>query len=468
MIWAFLVVAGLYTAALVFCAVRGRRESAGEKSEFLFAHKGIGSTLGFLTFSATLFSTFTLMGIPDFFRAHGVGAWIFLGVTDVAMAFVALWFGLHLRRRMAGSPFTSVSDLLNRSYGGRFAGIVYLTGVFIFLLPYVAIQIRGIAIFLHAVVPGEVPVWVWSVGMMALMLVYSTIGGLRAIMYSDAVQGVTLLVVSWIVAIACIANFGGIASLFEELVSQKPALLSTPGPAGLFSWQFLLTSFIVIALMPISQPQLTIRLAILKTDNDLRRMAVAFGFFAILVILPTVFIGFYGAIRYSGASTAEFLSGVLVTEQSTIIGALAIVGLIAAAMSTADSQLFALSTEFEGGLPIRATRTLTRTKLLILVFAILATTLALVSNDQLVMLARVSFAGTAMIAPMVLVAVLCRTHSRPEIPCAAAVALIVFLISTFGLLPSKIIGFRLELLVLLIVGAVTGLSVGIRRRVEGR
>lgn len=285
MIFALLIVGGIYAAGLIYCAAKGRRESAGDGRQFMSAGEGIGSFLGFLTFSATLFSTFTLMGIPDFFRVHGVGAWIFLGVTDVAMAFVALWFGMHLRRRVKASTFTSVTNILNQSYGGRFAGIVYLIGIFIFLLPYVAIQIRGIAIFLHAVVPGKLDVWLWAIGIVVFMLIYSTIGGLRAIMYSDAIQGVILLMVTWIIAAVCISKMGGIEPLFAEVGSSNPALLSTPGPKGLFSVQFLVASFLAIVIMPISQPQLTIRLAILKSDKDLRKMAVAVGLFSLLVIL---------------------------------------------------------------------------------------------------------------------------------------------------------------------------------------
>lgn len=448
MILAVLVVGGLYVAALGYCALRGRRESAGERSEFLFARRGIGSALGFLTFSATLFSTFTLMGLPDFFRVHGVGAWIFLGVTDVAMAFVALWFGIHLRSRIAESEFSSVSDLLNSCYGGRLAGRVYLVGVFVFLVPYVAIQIRGISIFLQAATADRVPVWIWSFGIVAFMLIYSTVGGLRAIIYSDAVQGIILLLVTWIAAIACISRLGGIGPLFDGLSSSNPALLSTPGPTGLFTAQFLFASFIVIALMPISQPQLTIRLAILRTDADLRRMAAAVGFFAVLVILPTVFIGLYGAARYSTASTADFLSAVLVSEQTAIFGALAIVGLIAAAMSTADSQILALGTEFEGAFRKPAPRTLASTKIVVIVFAVMATGLALLSNDELVMLARVSFAGTAMIAPMVLAAVLRRPGLGVEIPVLSLGALVVFLLASLGVMPSSFMGMRAELVLL--------------------
>ena len=121
MILALLVVGILYVAALAYCAIRGRRESAGSPRQFLTAGAGIGSVLGFLTFSATLFSTFTLLGMPDFFRSHGVGAWIFLGVTDVAMAFVALWFGLHLREAIQPTDFSSVSDLIRSRLGSRWA-----------------------------------------------------------------------------------------------------------------------------------------------------------------------------------------------------------------------------------------------------------------------------------------------------------------------------------------------------------
>ena len=58
----------------------------------------IGVMVGMLTFAATLFSTFTLLGMPEFFRTHGVGSWIFLAIADAAMFFLILWFGVHLRR----------------------------------------------------------------------------------------------------------------------------------------------------------------------------------------------------------------------------------------------------------------------------------------------------------------------------------------------------------------------------------
>ena len=402
----FITLFCVYIIALIYCAVRGHKKTSKKRLDFLTGGSNLGAVLGFLTFSATLFSTFTLMGMPDFVRNHGIGAWIFLGVTDVAMAFVVLWFGIKLRRRIANEGFESVSSLLSQAFGCRTAGVVYLFGVFIFLVPYVSIQIRGVAIFLEAVAPVKLPMWVWALGILLLMLTYSSVGGLKAIMYSDVIQGLTLLIVTWFVAIGCIRYFGGVGAMFKAVEQTEPALLSTPGPKGLFTPQFLIASVLAILVMPISQPQLTIRIAIMRDTLQLKKMAAAVSVFAFLVILPTVAIGCYGAVKHAGAPTAEFLARTLVHEQGHFIAAAAVVGLIAAAMSTADSQLFALGTECESFLPGKEASAVLRAKLAILFFAFASLVLALLSTNQLVMIARVSFAGTSLLAPMVLAAVL--------------------------------------------------------------
>ena len=60
------------------------------------------------------------------------------------------------------------------------------------------------------------------------------------------------------------------------------------------------------------------------------------GFFAILVILPTAFMGMYGAVLYPEASTSEFLNKTFISDQSNTIGAIVMIGLVAAAISTSN------------------------------------------------------------------------------------------------------------------------------------
>lgn len=451
--WIWIIGTG-YVLLLAGLAYVAWRRTVGSE-DYILAGSNVGAVIGLFTYAATLFSTFTLMGMPDFFRSHGVGAWIFLAVSDAAQIFLIVWFGFHLRRRAREKGYRGTAGLLGALYDNRWAGYVYLAGVFLFLIPYVAIQIRGLAIFLEAVFPGALPAWVWSTGLVVAMLIYSEVGGLRAIMYSDVVQGLTLLVITWIIAIAYVQYFGGVGAMFEAVEQTEAALLSAPGPEGLFSRQFLVASFLAIVLLPATQPQLTTRLMILKDRKTMNRMAVSIGGFAILILLPIIAIGMYGAVEYPGASEREFLANALLFDQPDLVGAIVVVGLLAAAMSTADSQIFALGTELQSMLSGDDEAMMRKTKIAVGCFGVAALIFSIVTTDQLVMLARVSFAGTSLLAPMVMSGVLADRSPGPEVVIATAVGLALFLGSLGGVIPEMVAGMRMDLLLLIALSILT-------------
>ena len=445
-----------YLIALL-CALRLSRNAevgpVGEQS-YRFADSNIGSVLGVLTFSATLFSTFTLLGLPDFFRNHGVGAWIFLGVTDMAMAFLALWFGLKVREKISVQEFESVSEMLAKTYHADWVRFIYWGGIFVFLLPYVAIQIKGVSGFLSVAFPLDIPNWSWSLFILLAILIYSHLGGLKAIIYNDAIQGIILLTITLLIAAICLDQMGGWTSMFEQIEERNPKLLSIPGPTGLLNTQFLLASFLTIVLMPISQPQLFARFTVMRDERSMIEMLLGMSVFVFLIITPTIAIGMYGAINYPDLSAGEFWVNTLVNDQPEIIGALAVVGLLAAAMSTADSQLFALESEVSPTIQTHSFR-----KLPILIFAIMAFGLAVLSSSELVLLATVSFAGTSLLAPMILLAVLSRDGEHPPllIPVICGVSLLIYLVSLLsGFVPQVIFGYRLELLLLTLNAIIVG------------
>lgn len=459
------ILGALYLVFLVGASYISWRK-AKSADDYVFAGSNVGTVIGLFTYAATLFSTFTLMGMPDFFRVHGVGAWVFLAISDGAMVFLIVWFGFHLRRRAREMGYQGTAGLIKSCYATPWAGYVYFIGAFIFLIPYVAIQIRGLAIFLEAVFPGALPAWGWSFGIIVLMLIYSEIGGLRAIIYSDILQGAVLLAVTWIIAVGSILHFGSVPSLFERVSEINLELLSIPGPEGLFTRQFLFASLLAIIFLPVTQPQLTTRIVIMRNRKSLNRMAVAIGVFAILIILPTAFIGMYGAVNYADATTRDFLAGALLFEQSGVIAATVIVGLLAAAMSTADSQIFALGTEIRSLISGEEKAVMVWTKLFIAFFGFAAFAFSVVSGDQLVLLARVSFAGTAIMGPMILAAVLTSAPPGREIIIATGVGLIVFIGSLLEVVPSVIGPIRLDLLLIGGLGALALASTLIRRNAD--
>jgi SSS family solute:Na+ symporter len=307
------------------------------------------------------------------------------------------------------------------------------------------------------------PFWGWAIAIVAVMLTYSEIGGLKAIMNADAIQGLTLLIVTWIIGVRCVEYFGDLGNMFDQVEAANAALLSTPGPTNLFSVQFLIASFMVILFIPVTQPQLTIRLVIMRNLKTTHMMAVAVGIFAILIILPTAFIGMYGAIRYPDLATADFLSRVLLYEQPDFIAAVAVVGLLAAGLSTTDSQIFALGTEVRSLLKGNEKKVLSITRYSIFGFAVVALIFSVLAGDQLVMLARVSFAGTSMLAPMILTGVLSKKTMGNEIIIATAATLAIFILSLLGVIPSEVGPLRMDLFLLMSLGLFSAISYMLRK-----
>lgn len=432
----------LFLASLGYASYKSYNKNR-TSDEFMLAGSNIGAILGFLTFSAALFSAFTFMGMPDFFRTHGVGAWIFLGLSDAFMVFILIWFGYSLRKRAALTGYKGVAGFIQTCYQNRYAGYLIFVSSFLFLIPYVAIQIRGISIFLNAAFPDMLPYWSWSAILVVLMLIYSEIGGLKAIMYSDAIQGVILLVVIWIIGMTCLKMAGGLEPALAQVAETNAELLSLPGPKGLFTSPFLIASAIAIVLIPVSQPQFTTRLVVLKDLKSVHKMAYAVGIFAILVILPTAFIGLYGAVKYPDASTADFLSNSLLFDQAEPVAALAVVGLFAACLSTTNAQIFALGTELRSLLSGGDKRDMRITKIGIVFFSLIVLVFSTYMSDELVLLARVSFTGTSMIAPVVLGAVIFKNPPKSLIV-LSSFALGYFVLSLAGFVPDRFFDLPLD------------------------
>ncbi len=442
-----------YTVLLIFASLKSYKKGRSVE-DFMLAGSNIGILLGVLTYAAALFSTFTFLGMPDFFRRHGVGAWIFLAVSDGAMVFFILWFGYHIRMKVKQLGFRGVAGMISNCYGNKWAGYIIFLTAFLFLIPYVGIQIQGISIFMGAAFPDFIPSWGWAVGIVIVMLVYSEIGGLKAIVYSDAIQGVLLLTVLWIIGYNCLSEFGGIAAMFDKIEVDNIALLSTPGPEGLFSAQFFIASMIAIVMIPVTQPQLTTRLVVMKSMKSMHLMAVAVGAFAILVITPTIFIGMYGA-SFLKDSLADlpiaqqagvFFKETFLYRQPNFVAALALVGLIAAGLSTTNAQIFALGSEIRGLLNMEEKKVMRITKISIFVFALIALLFSELIKDQIAMLARVSFAGTALMGPMILLGILSKRKVSTFIILASFAALVIFLLSLGGVIPDNYFGARLDLI----------------------
>jgi SSS family solute:Na+ symporter len=185
-------------------------------------------------------------------------------------------------------------------------------------------------------------------------------------------------------------------------------------------------------------------------------MAYAVGIFAIVVILPTVFIGMYGAIKYPNASTADFLSNALLYDQAEVIAALAVVGLFAACLSATNAKIFALGTELRSVFATDGKNVLLFTRLALFTFSCIVLVFTIYMSDELALLARLSFTGTSTMAPVVLSAVIFTKPPR-IILVTSAIAMVAVLLNILHIIPSKIGDMNFDMLFYIIHGSLSAL-----------
>ncbi len=411
--------------------------------EFLFADSNMGIFLTFFGILATLFSAFTLQGMPNFFARHGVGAWIFLGISDVVMGGAMMYFGLKFRylvRSFSNNP-KNITEILKSQNYHKIIIFFYLVCVSVFLIPYITIQIKGVA-YLFDSIFGMGHLF-WSCIMVGLMFFYSSFGGIKAIFVTDSIQGAIMLVVIWTIAFFVLKNSGGIENLFLQVHEQNKALLSLPGPSGVLNWQFLVISFISIVSMPFVQPQLTTRILIAKTDMVFIKASFAFCVFAILVILPTVFIGFRGSLIHEG----DFLLYILRHDIPSVFYALFVVGVLSASMSTSDSQLMAIGTEWGSFLSLKDLTSNKNAKILVksmaFICAVISLVLAQSSFKSLVLFSINSFIGTSFLIPIIYS--LHAKKGRSFLIFISFFCISVFTAILLGFVPKYVFELRLEL-----------------------
>lgn len=446
-----------YVGVLGYMAWRLSRQTTSDQTH-LFGN-GFGAFMSLFGTAASLFSTFTLIGMPQFFQEHGVAAWVFLGITDVCLAALLMFFGMKLRqftRKLAvinrGHAPKNLLELLKQSRMPRWVIGYFILSTTLFMIPYVAIGIKGSASLLQGALPLGATHLTWSILMVVMMLIYSWAGGMKALYLTDTFQGLLLLITVWAIALFAIYGAGGVGELFAAAKAIEPKLMSAPGPLGLFNWQFLLVSFLSIVSIPYVQPQMTTRLLIAKDDKAFARSTAWLGVFAFLVILPTLFIGLRAVVVNANPAThtaEHFLINVLNTDTPMLFFGLFIIGALAADMSTISSQLLSIGTEWRSTMLKGDIQDYPSTKVSVSLvgagMAMFALGLAQTSFQSLILFAINSFIGTSLLLPVVVATTLQDATKRQLLCAVSLLSTLIYLPVMLGFLPNRLAGVQVEL-----------------------
>jgi len=344
----------------LFFFIKSKNQS-GEKDYFL-GGRSMGPWVTAMSAQASDMSGWLLMGFPGSILAFGMGkVWIGIGL---ALGTALNWIIVAKRLRR----FSKASDdsiTLPQYLTNRFASsspVLKVVCAIIFLIAftvYVASAFNAGTTVFCAVIPWFADHRQLAMIIFALIiLVYTFMGGYKAVCWTDFFQGILMLVALLAVPIIMLSlgNFDGqYANAFADGVT---AFNSNPFTA---SWQDI-TSGLAWGLGYFGMPHILVRFMAIEKPSMVKKSATVAIIWVVLSLAATIVIAYLG--RMFIYTNGTDLSEVLLREgkQSLIfvelardvfpafISGLLLAAIIAASMSTADSQLLVAASSFASDL----------------------------------------------------------------------------------------------------------------------
>ncbi|MBQ4101230.1 MAG: sodium/proline symporter PutP [Oscillospiraceae bacterium] len=317
-----------------------RSKNSGEKGYFLGGRQ-MGPWVSALSAGASDMSAWVLMGLPASIYAMGLGqTWIAIGL---AIGYTLSWLieAPRLRRYSiaANDSITIPQYLTNRFLSSNRA--LQIISAVIFLVAYTiyaASSIKACGTLFNTVMGIDATVAMYIAAI--IIISYTFLGGFSAVCWTDFFQGLLMLgalLIAPIFALFIINSGEGAVSM-----SELP-----DGYWNLFTnWKDVLSG-LGWGLGYFGMPHIIIRFMSLRSDKDLKKSAKIGITWTVLILAFSVAAGVIGHLLLGEIADSSVVFITMVRKIfPALISGLLLSAILAAAMSTADSQLLASASAF--------------------------------------------------------------------------------------------------------------------------
>ncbi|HJS75571.1 MAG TPA: sodium/proline symporter [Vicinamibacteria bacterium] len=314
MLWIFLAYLGILLA-LGFMAERYTKSL----ESFLLGDRKMGPWLTALSYEATAYSGWLMLGFPGRAFSRGLAA-IWAGVACViGDSLNWILVSKRLRDETGRLRALTVPEYLERRFpkeDGHAVQLVASAALGFFMLIYLWAQFVAAGKAMMTMLDWS---YLPAVALSAIVIIiYTFQGGYRAVVWTDAFQAVMMLVALVILPLACISELGGLSGLRAALARASSEAASSASLAStsshLESWFAGLVGLSLFTFLfedaglgagYLGQPHISVRFMAVRDSRALRPAFVLSIFFAILVCAGAVAAGLSGHGTFQFADTAS-------------------------------------------------------------------------------------------------------------------------------------------------------------------
>ncbi len=385
------------------------RQGLGQgMTDFFLANRSVGGIVGALTYSATTYSAFMMVGLAGLTYKGGVGAMGFELIYLSGLVLVA-FFGPRFWLVGKKYNFVTPAEMLGYRYDSNVLAVVVAISYCVFLIPYSAVQLMGVGYLMSGMSGGSIDFMTGVVIATLLAITWSWMAGLRSVAWTDSLQSLVMIIAATLVVVVVVGKgLGGFGNMFNTLETEYPQWLVVPGP-GLFSFKTFLGLSLPWFFFSITNPQVSQRLFVPKSMKSMRFTVMGFVIFGFIYTLISIIWGFAAKILLPNLANADLATATLLVLPIVpkALALIVMVGITAAAISTIDSILLTLSSvisrdiygNFKEGQSEE--RQLYFGKIVIPIIALLAMLFARMQFDLIAILSVASSAGLLVTVPTI-------------------------------------------------------------------
>lgn len=328
-------------AALSVFAVRKKREGSF-LTEYFLGSRSMGGFVLAMTLTTTYISASSFIGGPGAAYKYGLG-WVLLAMVQVPAVWLSLGvlgkkFAILARKHNA----VTLNDMLYARYQSPLLIWLASLSLLIAFIGAMTVQFIGGARLLEtaAGIPYDTGLLIFG-GTIAL---YTAFGGFRASVLNDAMQGIVMLIGTFLLLLAVIHQAGGLSTAVQKLHDIDPALLSPQGPGEIITPTFLSSFVVLVCFGVIGLPHTAVRCISYKDSKAVHR-AIILGTIVVVVLMLGMHLA--GALGRAVLPNLTVPDSVIPTLMITVLPPLAaglfLAAPMAAIMSTINAQLLQAS-----------------------------------------------------------------------------------------------------------------------------
>ena len=341
----WVVATGLIFAYLLVTIALGivaNRRLTGDLEDFLLYGRKAGFVVLYLTVVATYHSAFAFLGSGGFFYTHGIGFWD-AGAWTVLVGAITYVLGSRIWALGKRFKYVTPADMLADFYESEAVRIVVAIVSVLFTVLYIQVQAQGLGYIISVASEDRISFELGTLILLVVAAAYLAAGGLRAVYWTDVVQGVWMYVAVWLGALVIAYKlFGGPLALWRRVAAERPDLLTLPGPQGYFTPGMWFGLMVVLSFGIVFQPHIMIRYYTAASARTIKWLGATTPLFLMTLYIPAALVGLGGALVMPDLAVPDrIFPELLFAYASPWLTGIILAGATAAAMSTLDSILHA-------------------------------------------------------------------------------------------------------------------------------